>query len=183
LQQVNNRKTVLQTIMSEIQKTDSSIYSFPPIANARSKVLILGTMPGKESLRMMQYYAHPQNAFWKIIFNLHNISLATDYPVKIETLLQNGIALWDVLHNCERISSLDTDIKMEEPNDLRTFLSAHPGISKIFFNGKGAARYFSKYYSDISLPNQVLPSTSPAHAVNWEKKLEIWQVVKTAGHK
>ena len=168
---------------SEIQKTDSSIYSFPPIADSRSKVLILGTIPGKESLRMTEYYGHPRNAFWKIIFKLYNIPFSSDYQFKVETLLQNGIALWDVLRTCERQSSLDTDIKMEGPNDLRAFLSAHPGISKIFFNGKGAARYFAKYFSGTSLPNQVLPSTSPAHAVKWEEKLEIWQVVKTAGHK
>jgi len=168
---------------SEIQKTDSSIYSFPPISDSRSKVLILGTMPGKESLRKNEYYGHPQNAFWKILFKLYNIPFSSDYRFKVEMLLQNGIALWDVLQTCERQSSLDTDIKMEGPNDLRAFLSAHPGISKIFFNGKGAARYFAKYFSGTSLPNQVLPSTSPAHAVKWEEKLEIWQVVKTAGHK
>src|SRR5659263_32106 len=168
---------------SEIQKTDSFIYSFPPIADSRSKVLILGTIPGKESLRMTEYYGHHRNAFWKILFKLYNIPFSSDYQFKVETLLQNGIALWDVLRTCERQSSLDTDIKMEGPNDLRSFLSAHPGISKIFFNGKGAARYFGKYFADINLPNQVLPSTSPAHAVKWEEKLEIWQVVKTAGHK
>jgi len=168
---------------SEIQKTDSSIYSFPPIADFRSKVLVLGTIPGKESLRMTEYYGHPRNAFWKIIFKLYNIPFSSDYQFKIETLLQNGIALWDVLQTCERQSSLDTDIKMEWPNDIRSFLSAHPGISKIFFNGKGAARYFSKYFGDISLPNQVLPSTSPAHAVKWEQKMAIWQAIKTAGHK
>lgn len=170
-------------MMSEIQKIDSSIYSFPPIADSMSKVLILGTIPGKESLRMTEYYGHPRNAFWKIIFKLYNIPFSSDYQFKVETLLQNGIALWDVLRTCERQSSLDNDIKMEGPNDLRQFLSSHPGISKIFFNGKGAARYFSKYFADISLPNQVLPSTSPAHAVKWEEKLEIWQVVKTVGHK
>lgn len=170
-------------MMSEIQKTDFPIYSFPPIADLKSKVLILGTIPGKESLRMTEYYGHPRNAFWKIIFKLYNIPFSSNYQFKVETLLQNGIALWDVLRTCERQSSLDTDIKMEGPNDLRLFLSAHPGISKIFFNGKGAARYFSKYFADISLPNQALPSTSPAHAVKWEEKLEIWQVVKTAGHK
>ena len=169
--------------MNEIKKADSPIYSFPPIADFKSKILILGTMPGKESLRMNAYYAFPQNAFWKIIFNLHNQPFSADYNDKRDLLLENGIGLWDVLRTCERKSSLDNDIKMEEPNDLRTFLSTHPDISKIFLNGKGAARYFNKYFSDIKLPNQVLPSTSPAHAVKWEQKLAIWQAIKTAGHK
>jgi len=162
----------------EIHKTDSPIYSFPPFADVRSKVLILGTMPGKESLRMNFYYAHPQNAFWKILFEVHKVPFSADNQDKINLLLQNGIAIWDVLRICERKSSLDNDIKMEEPNDLHAFLSTHPGISKIFLNGKGAARYFNKYFADISLPIQVLPSTSPAHAVKWEQKLAIWQAIK-----
>jgi hypoxanthine-DNA glycosylase len=168
--------------MSENRKPDSPIYSFPPISDSRSKILILGTIPGKESLRRHEYYAHPQNAFWKIMFDLFNLPFSTDYQVKREMLLQNGIALWDVLRNCERSSSLDTDIKMEGPNDLRTFLASHPDISRIFFNGKGAARYFTKYFADISLPNEALPSTSPAHAIKWEQKLAIWQVIKTSIH-
>jgi hypoxanthine-DNA glycosylase len=170
-------------MMSEIQKIDSSIYSFAPIADSRSKVLILGTMPGKESLRMAEYYAHPQNAFWKIIFNLYNIPFSTDYQIKKNLLLQNGIALWDVLRTCERRSSLDTDIKMEGPNDLRAFLSLHPDILNIFFNGKGAAKFFGKYFADINLPNQVLPSTGPAHAIKWEQKLAIWQIITNHRHK
>ena len=169
--------------MSDLQKIDSSIWSFAPIADFQSKVLILGTMPGKESLRMNEYYAHPQNAFWKIIFGLYNVPFTTNYQVKKELLLKNGIALWDVLRNCERSSSLDTDIKQEIPNDLRTFLITHPAISKIFFNGKGAAKFFSKYFADISLANEALPSTSPAHAVKWEQKLAIWQIINNNGHK
>ena len=165
--------------MSEPGKIDSPIYSFAPFANLQSKVLILGTIPGKESLRRNMFYAHPQNAFWKIIFHLYNIPFSKDDSVKKNVLLQNGIALWDVLRNCERKSSLDTDIKMEMPNDLRSFLSSHPGICKIYFNGKGAQRYFNKYFSDISLPNQVLPSTSPTHTMRWEQKLFHWQVIKT----
>lgn len=161
------------------EELDSPIYSFAPISDARSKVLILGTMPGKESLRMNEYYAHRQNAFWKIIFQLHNIPFSTEYQVKKEVLLQNRIALWDVLKVCTRKSSLDNDIRMEVPNDFNSFLFSHPGISNIFFNGNVAARYFRKYFPNISLPNQVLPSTSPAHAIKWEQKLAVWQVIKT----
>ena len=139
----------------------------------------MGTIPGKESLKMNAYYAHPQNAFWRIIFKLLDLPFSTDYKVRREMLLKNRIALWDVLKVCTRRSSLDNDIKMEEPNDLRAFLSTHPGISVIFFNGKVASKYFKKYFSDISLPNQALPSTSPAHVLKWEQKLEVWQVIKT----
>lgn len=164
--------------MTVIQETGLPIYSFAPIADLKSNLLILGTIPGKESLRQNAYYAHPQNAFWKIIFTLVNQPYSTDNQVRRMVLLQNGIALWDVLKSCTRESSLDTDIKMEGPNDLRTFLSAHPGISKIYFNGKGAARFFTRYFPDIILPNHVLPSSSPAHAIKWEQKLAAWQVIK-----
>jgi TDG/mug DNA glycosylase family protein len=169
--------------MSKVQENDSPVYSFAPIADSQSKTLIMGSIPGKESLKMNEYYAHPQNAFWKIIFKLHDLPFSTEYQVRREMLLENRIALWDVLKTCTRRSSLDNDIRMEEPNDLHAFLSFHPGITEIFFNGKVAARYFKKYFSNISLPNQVLPSTSPAHAIKWEHKLAVWQVIKIISHK
>ena len=162
----------------EIYPSDLSIYSFGPIADAHSKLLILGSIPGKESLKMNFYYAHPQNAFWKIMFILYNQSYSADNEFRKELLLQNGIALWDVIGNCKRESSLDTDIRMENPNDLPAFLFTHPGISKIFFNGKASAKYFNKYFPHISLDKKILPSTSPAHAIKWEKKLEAWREIK-----
>jgi hypoxanthine-DNA glycosylase len=168
--------------MTEMELKDSPIYSFAPIADPLSKVLILGTIPGKESLRSNAYYAHPQNAFWKIVFALHDLPFSTDLQIRKEMLLRNGIALWDVLHSCHRKSSLDTDIKMGQPNDIPTFLLGHRYISKIFFNGKGAAGYFKKYFPDIPLQNYTMPSTSPAHAIKWEKKLEAWQAIKTTGN-
>lgn len=165
-------------MISENQETDLPIYSFAPIADSQSKVLILGTIPGKESLKANAYYAHPQNAFWKIVFNLLDLPFSTDYQVRRNVLLQHRIALWDVLSTCERRSSLDNDIKMEQPNDIHSFLSLHPCVAKIFFNGKGSARYFRKYFADITLANQILPSTSPAHAIKWERKLAAWQIIK-----
>jgi len=159
------------------------IYSFPPIADCNSKILILGTMPGKESLKMNAYYAHPQNAFWKIVFALHDLPYSKDYLIRQRVILQNGIALWDVLQTCTRKSSLDNDIRMESPNNLKTFLSNHLCISNIFFNGKGAASYFKKYFPDIDLPCYILPSTSPAHAINWETKLTAWKSIKIDGNK
>jgi len=128
------------------------IYSFAPIVGAQSKLLILGTMPGKESLRMNSYYAHPQNAFWKIVFTLFNKPFSTNYEIRQELLMQNGIALWDVLATCTRSSSLDTDIKKEQPNDILQLLAQYPNISRIYFNGKGAAGYFRKYFPQVELP-------------------------------
>jgi hypoxanthine-DNA glycosylase len=170
-------------MMNESTFNDLPVFSFAPIADLRSKILILGTIPGKESLKKQAYYAHPQNAFWKIIFALYDVSFSTDHEVRREVLLQNGIALWDVLQSCHRASSLDNDIKMERPNDLRAFLSHHPNISQIFFNGKGSAVYFKKYFPDITLPARIMPSTSPTHAIKWATKLELWKVIKNYGNK
>ena len=169
--------------MKNSEFKDSPVYSFPPIADLQSKVLILGTMPGKESLRKNAYYAHPQNAFWKILFTLYTPPFSTNVEVRKEMLLQNRIALWDVLKTCTRASSLDSDIQKEEPNNLKQFLLIHHNISVIFFNGKGAAGYFRKYFPDINLPNHTLPSTSPAHAVRWESKLEAWQTILNNSNK
>ncbi len=163
--------------MKNTELKDSPIYSFPPIADFKSKLLILGTIPGKESLRRNTYYAHPQNAFWKILFNLFDHPFSTNIQIREDLLISNGIALWDVLQTCTRSSSLDTDIKKEYPNDLVQFLTSHPNISEIYFNGKGAAGYFKKYFPQINLPNQVMQSTSPAHAVKWELKLETWKTI------
>lgn len=158
---------------------DHTIYSFPPIVDSSSRILILGTMPGKESLRQDAYYAHPQNSFWRIIFESLTLPFSRDLEIRREVLLTNEIALWDVLKQCARSTSLDSDIKAEEPNDLTLFLSEYPTISNIYFNGKEASRYFHKYFKHINIPTQVMPSTSPAHAVNWELKLEAWRSILT----
>lgn len=155
-------------------------YSFPTISNTKATVLILGTMPGVHSLAENQYYAHPRNAFWKIMFTLFNMSFSTDYEQRKKLLLQNGIALWDVLEACERKGSLDSAIKQEIANDFASFFKQHPHITHLFFNGQKAAVFFKKYVSleqDYQLVT--LPSTSPANAAkSFEKKLEEWQVIK-----
>jgi hypoxanthine-DNA glycosylase len=154
------------------------IFSFPPIVDNRSRILILGTMPGKESLLRSEYYAHPRNAFWQIMFSLFGKSYSDNYQIKKEFLLDHGIALWDVLKGCERRSSLDSDITVEEPNDFDALLLQYPRIETIFFNGQPAARFFKKYASANGRPSFILPSTSPAYTVNMEYKRSKWMVVR-----
>ncbi len=154
------------------------IYSFSPIADPASRILILGTMPGKDSLKYQQYYAHPRNAFWKIMFAIYSQPYSDNYEVKMQLLLSHHIALWDTLKVCIRSTSLDSDILMEEPNNLIDFLKEHPGIVHIFFNGHKAAGFFKKYSKVIQVPSMVLPSTSPAHAISFEKKLHQWSAIK-----
>ncbi len=160
------------------------IHSFEPIEDSNAKVLILGSMPGSASLAAGQYYAHGQNAFWRIISHLLQFDLASPYEVRIQALKSARIALWDVLQSCMREGSLDAMIERDTQiaNDFKTFLQTHKKITHIFFNGTKAEHYFMRHVlRDIdsgSINFLRLPSTSPAHAaMSFEHKLSAWQII------
>lgn len=142
--------------------------SFSPIINHQSKILILGSIPGVKSLEKQQYYAHPQNRFWKLISLLCNYNNLSDleYDKKLNILLNNQLALWDVIKCCERKGSMDSDILNETPNNFDLLLKKYPNIEKICFNGNKAYNAFKKYFPEFLLNYNyfVLPSTSPANA-------------------
>jgi len=157
-----------------------NIYSFEPIINKNSQILILGSIPGQKSLDDNQYYAHKYNVFRKIIFKLFSVEFNSDYEVFKTVILQNNIALWDSLKLCVREGSLDANIKMEEPNDIRKMLENQPKIKTIIFNGKASEKFYKKYnifFNNISY--FVMPSTSPANArINFDQKYEQWSIIK-----
>lgn len=155
------------------------VYSFTPISDAHSKVLVLGTMPGVASLEMNQYYGHPRNAFWKLMFAVFEQPFSNDYEVRKQLALQNHIAIWDVLQACVREGSLDSAIEQEVPNDFKSFLGAHPNLELIAFNGQKAAKFFKQYVIlNKPIRQVVLTSTSPANAgVSFEQKLREWQII------
>ena len=163
------------------------IRSFPPVENPSAHILILGSIPGKESLRAVQYYAHPRNTFWPIMGKLIGAEPALPYEVRIQILKSAGIALWDVLASCTRHSSLDADILADTifANDFTSFLRAHQHITHVYFNGTMAEQCFNRYVqpslSNCSRHYQRLPSTSPAHAsMPYEQKLKAWRVILSA---
>lgn len=151
--------------------------SFLPLIGTTPKILILGTMPGKESLNQQQYYAHPRNAFWEIIFEIFNGEFALDYQRRTEFAIKNKLALWDICSSCFRKGSLDSDIKSEIPNKIHSLIQKNPTISKIVFNGLKAEKLYKKHFEH--LPNKkyfTALSTSPANAMyNYNQKLEIWK--------
>ncbi len=157
------------------------IYSFPPVADSRSRVLILGSMPGKESLRKRQYYGHAQNAFWPLMCAMLEEPYNEDYDSRLDMLLRHGLALWDVIQSCERKSSLDSDIKNAVVNDFHNFFAKHNAIRHVFFNGQMAhntfARHVGFHFENIQFTK--LGSTSPAHAIKFEKRLKDWQQILT----
>lgn len=154
------------------------IFSFPPIIDNDSKILILGSIPGVKSLEKQQYYAHPQNKFWKIIFELFNEEFTDNYQEKINMLKKNHIALWDVIDSCERKGSLDSEIKNEEANQIEELLESYPNIQAIFCNGGKSFKNLQKILGkNFRIPIFLLPSTSPLHTVSFEKKLEEWKEI------
>jgi len=153
---------------------------FPPIARADARILILGSLPGRRSLKMCQYYAHDRNAFWPIMAATCGVS--GDYEQRCRLLVDARIALWDVLKHAERAGSLDSNIRLGEAqeNDFAGFFDLHPDIRCVAFNGKKAEAMFRKRVIpdlDFEIASLVsLPSTSPAHAsLSFDKKLDIWR--------
>jgi double-stranded uracil-DNA glycosylase len=141
---------------------NTTIHSFPPLSTPHCHTLILGSMPGIQSLAANQYYAHRQNQFWRIMGAALDFDPASSYETRTAALLENNIALWDVLKSCEREGSLDSAIKNEIPNDLPAFLKTHPEITRILFNGQKAEAAFRRHLENP--PALItLPSTSPAH--------------------
>ena len=156
------------------------IRSFNPIINENCTVLILGSMPGAESLRKEEYYGYPQNSFWRIMFALLGHGETDDYGEKKKMLLENKIALWDVIESCERQGSLDSAIKKIRPNDFEGLYKKYPNIKHVFFNGAKAHDAYQRYIGlDKDKSFVRLPSTSPAHAVGFEKKLSAWRKIFT----
>lgn len=157
------------------------IRSFLPIADPQAETLILGSMPGAASLKAGQYYAHPQNQFWRIIAELLGLPEGTDYADRVQALGARRIALWDVLDSCVRPGSMDSAITGEAPNDFRSFFLEHRRITRVFFNGAKAEASFRKHCRPVMvefprLHYHRLPSTSPAHAgLSYSRKLMLWR--------
>ena len=157
--------------------------SFAPIINQQSTLLILGSMPGMESLRLNQYYANPRNHFWQILYKVFDAEPGDirDYQEKISFALGKGIALWDVIQSCRREGSLDTAIQDEVVNEFGRLFSQYPGIRYVFFNGAKAYETFRKKVGMNAFPCLIykkLPSSSPAHTISLEKKLKEWSILK-----
>lgn len=151
--------------------------SFLPIIGKNPKVLILGTLPSKKSLELRQYYGHPRNAFWKILFTLFNDTFSSNYDNKKSLAIEHNIAIWDVCFTAIRKGSLDSAIKEESPNKIDALLKNNTSISSIAFNGQKAAKLYAKYFPKFDNINYItLLSTSPANAkYSFEEKLRDWK--------
>lgn len=161
------------------------VHSFPPAIRANCRVLILGSMPGRRSLEMQQYYAHPQNLFWPFMSAIFAIPADTAYPDRLALMQQHGIGIWDVLKECFRAGSLDGDITESSivANDFGSLFAHAPYIHHVFFNGSKAEQAFRRHVlKQQAIPAHLqlhqLPSTSPANAsIKKEDKLAQWRQI------
>lgn len=177
--------------------SSARLHGLPPIIGAQARVLILGSFPSAASLAAQQYYAHPQNQFWRILGAVLGQPLKEmDYSARIAAMQAAGIALWDVFAECERDGSLDAAIRNAIPNDLAALQNALQkpalaarraisaprvrqeeslGLRRVCFNGRTAARHLRKVEA-MGYEVHILPSTSPAHAgMRFEEKLLRWR--------
>jgi hypoxanthine-DNA glycosylase len=153
--------------------------SFPPISNHETEILILGTLPGEKSLQLNEYYAHPQNKFWKIIAAITNNQFPISYSEKRSLLLSNSIGVWDVVHQAKRIGSLDSNILDEIPNGINEFIENHKKLKTVGFNGAKAEKLFDKHFKrQENIRYVALPSSSPANArISFEEICERWREI------
>lgn len=139
-------------------------HGIPPVFNAESRVLILGTMPSPKSRENGFYYMHPQNRFWRVISTVLGEPLPTTNGERASLLLKNKIALWDTLAQCDIIGASDSSVKNETPNDL-SVITDTADIKAIFTTGKAAYKYYCRFQQEkTGIEAICLPSTSPANA-------------------
>ncbi|MGZ8181599.1 MAG: DNA-deoxyinosine glycosylase [Methylobacter sp.] len=162
--------------------TKPLLFCFEPIADCNAEILILGSMPGQESLAASQYYANRRNAFWKIMAELLQFDPGSSYEARLHELKTARIALWDVLQSCTRVGSLDAKIDAGSitVNDFQGFFRTHGKIRAVFFNGAKAESAYRQHVlptvNTVPVSYMRLPSTSPAHAsLSYEQKLQAWR--------
>lgn len=161
------KKQMQSTLQEEITE------SLPPLIDENSEILILGTMPGTESLRKGEYYASNNNSFWKIVDKLLNKGQGfNNYQEKVTCLKRHYIALWDVIASCNRQGSADNHITNEELNDMDNLLEQYPRIRKIICNGKKA----SEYIKVSQIESVTAESTSNANPKPLDVKIEDWKL-------
>ena len=160
--------------------TDRTKRHLPPVADARTRILILGSLPGEASLKAGQYYAHPQNGFWRLVGGVIDVDLpALPYEARLAALLGAGVGLWDVVASAERQGSLDTAIRNAEQADLTGLIATLPDLRAVAFNGATAARIGRRILTGQATPELIdLPSSSPAFTKPLAWKAEKWALLR-----
>ena len=154
---------------------------FDPVIDQRTRLLILGSLPGDKSLASQQYYGNPHNQFWRLMSHVLGVELVPlAYAARLRTLLENGVGLWDVVAEAHRDGSLDSFIRNRDDNDLSGLLAQYPRVTTLAFNGGTAGKLGLRVLGEQGAAYRTvqLPSSSPAHTLAYEKKLIQWQALK-----
>lgn len=156
------------------------VHPIPPVYDAHSRILILGSFPSVKSREEGFFYGHPRNRFWKVLAGVWETQVPVTVAEKKWFLLRHGIALWDVLAGCEITGSADSSIHHALPNDIRVILDC-ACIQTVFVNGKTALGYYDRYLRETVGQEAVcLPSTSPANAAwSLERLTQAWKAIRT----
>lgn len=148
---------------------------FDPLISKAPVIMILGSMPSVSSLQKQEYYGFSQNRFWKILHEVYHMPIDT-YEQKKQIIFDHQLFLWDVIGECERIGSLDSNIKNEKVNDIAGYLSAYPSIQKIICNGRKSYDLFTRHVKELNIPCIYVPSTSNANrSIKEEVLFEEWK--------
>jgi hypoxanthine-DNA glycosylase len=158
---------------------DNICRSFRPVIDHRSRVLVLGSMPGPVALRKREYYGFNGNHFWTIMPALLGEQKTEVYEEKLAMVRKHRVALWDVLKSCTRPTAMDSDIRNIVPNKIPELLKGYPHIRAVFVNGQFGYKTFQKHFGpDIGIPVHPLPSSSPANAaMPLSEKISRWRVI------
>ena len=150
----------------------------PPVYDQNCRTLILGSFPSVASRRTMFFYGHPQNRFWRVLAAVFGADIPETREEKISLLLSRSIALWDVIESCDITGSSDSSIRNIIPNDIAG-LAAKAPITRIFTNGTAAHKLYQKYCAvTVGIPDNPLPSTSPANAAcSLLQLIDSWKII------
>ncbi len=153
-------------------------HNIPPLFDAESRILILGSFPSVKSREGQFFYHHPQNRYWKVMAAILSCEIPVTIEEKKKMILSHHIAMWDVIASCEIDGSSDSSIRNVVPNDIGRLL-AETKIAKIYTNGLTAHKYYHKYIEkQIEITDVTLPSTSPANAAwSLERLIQAWQPI------
>ncbi len=166
------------------------VSGFAPIATANARVLILGSLPSRQSVEKQEYYGNPQNKFWQLMGELFGAGPEIPYASRADKLSDCGVAVWDVLRSAVRSGSMDAaiDFNSATPNDFSTFYAQHPKLELLCFNGKKAAELYERLVVGRGISTiagvevRTMPSTSPAYAsMKYREKLRRWSIIREPG--
>jgi hypoxanthine-DNA glycosylase len=165
---------ILEAAMDEVKR------SFPPIVDARTRLLVLGSLPGEQSLATSRYYGNPRNQFWRLVGAVIGCALEPlDYQSRLQALLAAQVGLWDTIGSATRRGSLEGAIKNHVGNDLPGLVDMLPELRAVAFNGGKAAAIGLKALAGRDLALVTLPSSSPAFTLPFEAKLTQWLALRT----